>query len=119
MRFSGYHAERGAPNAVRRSPFAAICASTGLGKLIFLIERVLQRLLQKLFQRPVKRKLNPFQNGRYWEGLKAAMKLIKRVSAINLGFNRSLQHIKLCVSRRSVADEAKTPGFIILNLRRQ
>ena len=30
----------------------------------------------------------------------------------NLGFNRSMQHIKSCVSRRSVADEAETEDLL-------
>jgi len=30
----------------------------------------------------------------------------------NLGFNRSMQHIKSCVSRRSVADEAETENLL-------
>ncbi|MFZ5582672.1 MAG: hypothetical protein ACOZCK_08435 [Pseudomonadota bacterium] len=29
-----------------------------------------------------------------------------------LGFNRSMQHIQSCVSRRSVADEAKTKNLL-------
>jgi restriction endonuclease len=33
-------------------------------------------------------------------------------TVFELGFNRSMQHIKLCVSRRSVADEAKTQDLL-------
>ncbi|MHB0926260.1 MAG: transposase, partial [Gallionellaceae bacterium] len=37
---------------------------------------------------------------------------VKGISALQCGFNRSMQHIRICVSRRSVANEAKTTDLL-------
>lgn len=34
-------------------------------------------------------------------------------TAFGLGFNRSMQHLKFCVSRRSVANEAKNEDLLL------
>lgn len=44
--------------------------------------------------------------------LAAVTTLYLTTAALGLGFNRSMQHIKLCVSRRSVAHEAKTKNIL-------
>jgi hypothetical protein len=36
----------------------------------------------------------------------------RTIAQIDLGFNRSMQHLKFCMSRRSVADEAKTKDLL-------
>jgi hypothetical protein len=36
-----------------------------------------------------------------------------QASAMGLGFNRSMQHLKFCMSRRSVADETKTSDLLL------
>ena len=50
-------------------------------------------------------------SGHGWTALQKAS-FSHHVTVIKCGFNRSMQHTRICVSRRSVADETETADLL-------